>query len=152
LIGSVDLSRVIRELKALDDWLNQAALRSGGKAMTMPKTSVTLDELSRLNGVSLLEAKQREQLIMLLEGFATHAPRIHISFAVEPSGPFSQRIATWFRANVSPIALIDIGLQPTLVAGCSVRTNNKIFDMSLRHRFYESRKLLVQSIAGVKGE
>lgn len=147
MTGSVDLSRTIRELKAIDDWLNQAALRGSGQAVTMPKTSTTLEEVASLNGVSLLDNKHRTQLITVLDSFAIHAPRIHMSFAAEPSGQFTRKMAVWMRANINPVILLEIGLQPTLAAGCTVRTTNKLFDMSLRHRFTDSRLMLVDSIS-----
>lgn len=150
LVTSVDLMRTIRELKALDDWLNQAAIRSGGGQVTPPKTSATLDEVSATNRVSLLDSSQRTQLIKLLESFATKAPRIHISFAVEPSVSFLGKVVVWMRANISPIILLDVGLQPALAAGCSVRTTNKFFDMSLRNRFVDSRHFLVDAIDAIE--
>ena len=149
LVSSVDLSRVIRELKNLDDWLNQAALRSGGQAVTMPKTSTSLEEVASLNGVSLLDPSHRTQLLQALSGFSAHAPRIHMSFAVEPSAQFLLQTISWLRANINPVLLLEVGLQPTIAAGCTVRTTNKLFDMSLRHRFVDSRPELIRSIAAV---
>lgn len=146
LITTVDLNRVIRELKILDDWLNQAAIRSGGQEVKAPKTSATLDEIASTNGVSLLDAGQREQLISVLETFSKTAPRIHMSFPVEASPNFLAKMIVWLRSNINPIILIDVGLQPALAAGCSVRTPNKYFDMSLRNRFVDSRNFLVKAI------
>lgn len=150
LVSSVDLSRTLRELKNLDDWLNQATLRTPGQNITPPKTSATLEELSSLNGVSLLEKSHREQLIGVLSAFSEHAPKIHMSFAVEPSAVFLNRMIVWLRSNINPIILLEVGLQPTLAAGCTVRTTNKMFDMSLRNRFVETRAKLVESIAKVE--
>lgn len=152
LVTSVDLARVARELKTLDDWLTQAGLRQTGKPVSAPKTSTTLEELAAANNVSLLEAADRERLIALLADFSEHAPRIHMSFAVEPSASFLNRMIVWLRTNINPHILLEIGLQPTLAAGCSVRTVNKMFDLSLRHRFVDSRPLLVQSIAKFQNE
>lgn len=150
LVGSVDLMRTLRELKGLDDWLNQAAIRSGGGQVTAPKTSTTLDEISSSNGVSLLDNAQRGQLIKALESFANSAPKIHIAFAVEPSANFLKQMISWLRTNINPIILLDVGLQPALAAGCSVRTTNKLFDMSLRNRFSDSRHLLAEAIDAIQ--
>ena len=147
LVTSVDLSRVARELKQLDDWLTQANLRSGGQPVNAPKTSATLEELASINNVSLLEKAHREQLINVLSAFIEHAPKIHMSFAVEPSANFLNKMIVWLRKNVNPVVLLEVGLQPTITAGCSVRTTNKVFDMSLRNRFVDSRPMLVKSIA-----
>lgn len=152
LVTSVDLMRTLRELKTLDDWLNQASIRSGGQKVTAPKTSATLEELATKNGVSLLESTHRQGLINLLDSFAVNAPKIHMSFAVEPSAVFLNRMIVWLRVNVNPIVLLDVGLQPALAAGCSVRTSNKFFDMSLRNRFTDSRHFLVEAIEAVQDE
>lgn len=152
LVTSVEFARVYRELKVLDDWLHQANLRSGGQQVKAPKTSTTLEELAAINGVSLLDEKQRESMVQVLAVFMDTAPRIKMSFAVEPSAAFLKRMISWLRANISPVILLEVGLQPTLAAGCTVRTDNKVFDMSLRHRFTENRTLLVQSIAQVEAK
>lgn len=146
LITTVDLARITRELKLLDDWLNQAAIRAGGQEVKAPKTSATLDEIAASNGVSLLDASNRKQLIVVLETFAKSAPKIHMSFPVEPSPNFLAKMIVWLRANINPVILMDVGLQPALAAGCSVRTSNKYFDMSLRNRFVDSRSYLVNAI------
>ena len=146
LVTAVDLMRTIRELKMLDDWLNQAAIRSGGAQVTPPKTSSTLEELSSLNGVSLLESSHRDQLINALESFALSVPKIHMAFAVEPSANFLSKMIVWLRTNIHPLIVMEVGLQPALTAGCSVRTSNKLFDMSLRSRFVDSRHFLAESI------
>lgn len=152
LVTTVDLARVMRELKMLDDWLNQAALRETGKPVSPPKTSATLEDVAMTNDISLLESTDRQKLLVLLKVFSDHAPKIHMSFAVEPSAAFLQRMISWLRTNINPLILLDVGLQPTLAAGCTVRTTNKLFDLSLRHRFVDSRPLLVESIAKFQNE
>lgn len=149
LVGSVDLSRLIRELEAVDESLRQTELRKPGEATKLTRSSTTLEELARANKVQLTDETQRTQLLALLHGFKDHAPRIHMSLATEPSAKFTRKIIIWMRKNVHPLILLEVGLQPTLAAGCMVRTNNKIFDMSLRHRFTENRGLLVQKIAEI---
>jgi hypothetical protein len=152
LITSVDLGRTIRELEALHESLYQAALRQPGKSVHLAKSSRTLEELAALNGVSLLDQGHREQLLNLLKALSVHAPKIHISFAVEPTGVFLKKMVTWLRENIHPLLLMDVGLQPNLAAGCSIRTNNKIFDLSLRQRLFENRQKLIDGIRGSFGE
>lgn len=150
MVTTVDLHRSLRELKRLDDWMHQAALRSPGQPVQPPKTSATLEELALINSVSLLDEAHRTQLIGVLDGLAEHAPKVHMSFAVEPSAAFLNSMIVWLRANISPLLMLQVGLQPTLAAGCTLRTTNKMFDMSLRHRFVESRGKLVGAIASVE--
>jgi hypothetical protein len=150
LISSVDLSRILRELEALDDSLHQMKLRKPGQPTKLARSSVTLEDLARLNKVALTDDVQRGQLLKLLQAFHHHAPRIHMSLAAEPSAQFLKNVTAWLRANVSPVILLEVGLQPTLAAGCVIRTNNKVFDMSLRHRFTENRHMLAEKIAAMK--
>lgn len=145
LVSTVDLGRIIHELAALDESLRQAALRNPNEP-AVAKPSVTLNELANLNKLSLVDASHRAHLNEQLKSLDAHAPRIHMSLASEPSGRFVQQIIGWFRAQIHPTVLLDIGLQPTLGAGCMLRTDNKIFDMSLRNRFMEKRSLLVQKL------
>lgn len=90
-------------------------------------------------------------MINLLQGFRDSAPKIHMSFAVEPSAYFLNKVVVWLRANINPVILIEVGLQPALAAGCSVRTANKLFDMSLKNRFVDSRPFLIKSIEEISG-
>lgn len=149
LISSIDLSRLIRELERLDESLRQAELRKAGEATKLARSSVVLEELARANNVQLTDETQRAQLLSMMQGFKDYAPRVRMSLATEPSAKFTQNIVIWMRKNINPLVLLEVGLQPTLAAGCMVRTNNKIFDMSLRHRFNENRAMLVQKITEI---
>lgn len=149
LVSSVDLSRVIRELEALDESIRQANLRKPGEPTKLSRSSITLEDIARLNKIALTDEKQRSELLTAMKAFLQYAPRIHMSVAAEPSPKFNQRVLVWLRENIHPLVLLEIGLQPTLAAGCIVRTDNKLFDMSLRHRFKENRHLLVEKISEV---
>lgn len=152
LISPTDLAHVVRELEALDDSLHQAALRKPGQPTKLARSSATLEELASLNGVSLLDAGQRAQLLELAHALHEHAPRVRMSLATEPSGRFLQTVIVWLRGNIHPTLLLEIGMQPSLAAGCMLRTQNKVFDMSLRHRFEEQRGLLAEKIKGVTAD
>lgn len=147
LISSIDLNRTVRELSALDESLYQANVRVPGQPVKLARSSQILEDLAAVNGISLLDTAGREKLLNNLKSCVNSVPRIHISFAVEPSAKFSTRIVVWLRQNIDPLILLEVGLQPTLAIGCSVRTNNKVFDMSLRHRFKEQRHLLREKIS-----
>jgi hypothetical protein len=151
LISLIDLSRTMRELVALDESLYQANLRAAGEPTAkVNRSSRILEDIAASNGVSLLDAGHRSELIAALKNFDKNAQRIHMSFAVEPSAKFTRNIIIWLRQNIHPLLLLEIGLQPTLAAGVMVRTNNKVFDMSLRHHFAENRHLLYEKITAFK--
>ncbi|MGH7158240.1 MAG: hypothetical protein ACREGD_04210 [Candidatus Saccharimonadales bacterium] len=147
VFGVVEVRRLSRELEALDEYMRQAGLReAGGKQDTLPRTSRLLDATASENHLNLLQPGDRQQLAKALRAMLDSAPVVHISFASDPSAAFLEKIVGWLRGNIHPIALIRLGLQPSIAAGCVLRTANKSFDFSLRHRFREERALLLQSL------
>lgn len=146
IFGIVEVHRLQRELEALEDFLSQAEVRAPGKQPQLPRTSRILETLAGNNNLNLLVEAERATLKAFLQEVAESAPIIHMSFASDPSATFTAKVVAWFRTNVHPHALVSLGLQPTIAAGCVVRTPNKVFDFSLRNRFYEKRDLLLASL------
>jgi F0F1-type ATP synthase delta subunit len=130
-----DLKHIRRELEAVDEFLHQAGLRQGGKAVKMPTTSRMLDSLVADSKLNLLKKADREQLTKYVTLLIQKAPVVHITFASEPSASFLNKLVLWLRDNIHPQTVISVGLQPAITAGCVVRTANKQFDFSLRESF-----------------
>lgn len=144
IVSPTDVSRVRRELEALDAYMEAQALRETGAPMArMPKTSRLLDDLATLNKLNLLHATVRRDLQQYLLALHDQAPTVHISFAAEPSAAVLQKIVSWLRQNISPVILVRIGLQPSIVAGCTIRTTNRYFDLSLQKHLQARRQMLV---------
>lgn len=147
VFGVVEVRRLARELEQLDEFMRQATIRAGGgKQAALPRLSRLLDATASENHFNLLHASDRHQLTEALQKTLDRAPVIHLSFASDPSAAFLEKIVSWLRGNVHPITLIRLGLQPSIAAGCVLRTANKSFDFSLRHRFSEERALLLSSL------
>lgn len=146
LISPSDLKRTRRELELLDDVLHQAALRQGGKAVKLPTTSRILDELARDSDLNLLKKTDRDRLVKFLQLLMQKAPVVHISFASEPSGAFLSKLIVWLRANIHPQIFMSVGLQPSIAAGCIVRTANRQFDFSLRQSLQNQTAALSASL------
>jgi hypothetical protein len=145
-----DVTRLRREILALDNYLEQESLRTPGAPQAkLPKTSRLLDELATSNGLNLLEKATRQHLTDFLTDVYEHAPVVHISFATDPSSAFMQKVVQWFRQNIHPSVLVRIGLQPTIAAGCVVRTTNQYFDFSLRQHL---KKHQPELLAALKAE
>jgi len=66
-----------------------------------------------------------------------------MSLSADPSTRFLEKLVTWLRREIHPQVLLTIGLQPTLGAGCVLRTPNRQFDFSLRQDFAKKRDLLI---------
>ncbi len=142
VITVIDLARVGRELTDLDEFMVQAVIRTPGTPMQLPRLSKMLDDVAQANKLNLLEDPDRKALLNALSYLKDHAPKLHISFSAEPNPAFVMKVAEFIRGNISPIALIQIGLQPTIAAGCIIRSPNKQFDLSLRQHLRESRGIL----------
>lgn len=142
VVGRVDVGRLRREVEAIDSFLAQAAIREPGTPMKLPKTSRLVDETIEANGLNMLVEDDRNRLVHFLMEVYAHAPTIHISFSADPSPNFTARLIRWLREEIHPLILLQIGLQPSIGAGCVVRTTNKYFDLSLKHKFAEQSKEL----------
>lgn len=142
----VDIGRMQRELEALDNFLAQAAARGSGESVTMPKTTKSFEDFVKQNGLQLHEEADRQRLNEFLESARQNAPVFHMSFSTEPSAAFLQKMVTWFRTEIDPMALLQVGLQPSIAAGCVLRTTNKYFDFSMRKHFQKNRELLIESM------
>lgn len=145
VFGIVEVRRLKRELEALEEYMRQAAIRESGKQAALPRVSRLLDALATDNHLNLLQPEHRQQLQAFLKDIERRAPRLHISFATDPSSAFTAKMVTWLRSSIDPNALLEIGLQPTITAGAVVRTTNKIFDMSLRDRFANATAQMLEA-------
>lgn len=146
LTSPADVARLRREVAALDSYLDQQALRAPGEPPRLPKTSRILEELAAANQLNLLDKHTRERVAAFLADVEAHAPIVHISFASDPSSAFMQKIVMWFRQNIHPAMLVRVGLQPTIAAGCVLRTTNKYFDLSLRQTLKKHQPELLAAV------
>lgn len=146
VFGLTEVRRLVRECEALEDYMQQARLREPGTAQKLPKISRLLDEVAQQNDRNLLQANDREAIRLFLLAAAKNAPVLHFSFASDPSAAFLAKLVAWLRANVHQNALVSLGLQPSIAAGCIVRTHNKSFDFSLRQHLADKHHVLIQSL------
>lgn len=148
IVEPADVTRLLRELEDVDDFMRQTSVRKSGNTI-VPKTTRALRELTEANGWNLLQSLDRAHTTSLLEQVHKAAPVVHISFASGPSAVFIEKIMTYLRQNIHPFLLVQIGLQPTIAAGCVVRTTNKVFDFSLRQHLTAHRELLITALANM---
>jgi F0F1-type ATP synthase delta subunit len=146
VFGTVEVRRLKREVESLEEFISQAKIREPGKQDALPRVSRLLDALAADNGRNLLQADDRKELKEFLQDLEQTAPQLHISFASDPSSSFTAKLVTWLRANIHTNALLTIGLQPTIAAGCIVRSPNKVFDFSLRQHLSDQKSLLIEAL------
>ena len=147
VVSPTDIARLLREIESVDDFFRQTEIRAGGEPTgQMPQVSKLMDQVVSSNKLNLLQEQDRSWIESSLKATSQSAPVLHISFSVDPPGSHVQKIVQWLRENVEPSALVTVGLQPNIGAGCVVRTTNKIFDMSLREFFSSKREFFVEKL------
>ena len=148
VVSPYDVNRLIRELEGIEDFVRQSTIRQPGVGVKLPHTSRLLEDFAVINKLNFLQSADRSAAGSFLTEVNQKAPTIHISFAADPSAVFVGKIILWLRTNIHPSLLLRIGLEPTIAAGCVVRTTNKQFDFSLRQHFNAKKGMLVGLIDG----
>lgn len=145
-----DIGRLLRELETIDENLLQLGIRKAGSEVKMLRTSHVMDQIIELNTLNLLHGTDRVRLQHFLTDIKQRSPVLHMSFSADPSPSFTEKLMTWLRKEIHPFVLLTVGLQPTIGAGCIVRTANKQFDFSLRQDFLRKRELLLSQLTPEK--
>ena len=144
LMSKKQITQLLREIEKLEADKQASQVRG---TPTNLQTSPLLQQLLEQNSVEgqTVPLANMARALKLLQ---KNGPVVHLSFAVNPEQEFLSRVVQWFRQEVSPYVLLQVGLQPTIAAGCIVRTPSKYFDMTMRKRFTEKRDVLVGQLRG----
>jgi F0F1-type ATP synthase delta subunit len=142
LAGRQDIIHVHRELSLFMEKAMESVMRHDNPVQ-YPPISATLRALAIDNQVDLRQEDQCKKLLKALEILKDEAPSLHISFPSDPAPEILQKMVTWFRREVHPHIIIQVGLQPTIAAGVIIHTANHRFDFSLRRHLMNHRKELI---------
>jgi hypothetical protein len=143
------VSQLINELENIEDFFLKMKLKSSLNQVDIPKTSVALEELAKINDLNLIKSEDRLNLKQFLHFLRTKAPVIHLSFGSVPEDLFLDKIAGWFRTEINPHLLMSVGLQPSIGAGFKLRTTNKYYDFSLHRYLMENKQALIKALGSV---
>jgi hypothetical protein len=146
VVTFADVSRLLRELENVEGSLLQLKVRGGGTGTNLPNITKRLESLLDINHLNVLQEADRKKLMSFLNDTKKNAPILHISFGSEPTSTFLESLMTWIRKELGPNILLTIGFQPTIGAGCILRSTNKFFDMSLRQTFIDKRPILLEQV------
>src|ERR1700683_1968341 len=98
-----DLSSLMRELDAIDKFFMDLELRPSGSSITPPHTSKKMEDLLGYNKLNILKTDDRARLRLQLQGLRLSVPILHISFSVEPTQAFLEKIIVWLRKEIHPM-------------------------------------------------
>lgn len=152
LVSRGDVNRILREIVKLDDYLVGADYKGEDQEAIRQTISPLLSELATVNQIDLLDQSKRLALRDVMDRISKQAPIFHISFSSAPSAKSIQQVLNWLRLNIHPQLLLTVGIQPSIAAGCVLRTSNRVFDMGLRQTLTKQQPLLLEMIKGVGHE
>jgi F0F1-type ATP synthase delta subunit len=153
VVTKADVSRLVTELETVDNDLTAASVRAkaGTTTSSHPVLSDQLDTFLEQNKLALGQGRDRTTLIQQLRLLKEKVPVIHMTFAVPADGESLHQLVEWIRASVHPQAVLEVGMQPGLVAGVYLRTPNLVHDLSLRHAFEGKQEALKQALGALRG-
>ena len=154
VITKLDVSHLITEVEQVDNELTTAAVRAkaGSQVATHPTISQQLTDFLLLNKIAIdADGRKRTELIKQLRKMKAVVPIIHMTFAVKADPESLQQLAQWLRTSIHPLAVIEVGLQPALVAGVYLRTPNHVHDLSLRALLDGGHDLIVKELESLSG-
>lgn len=153
LVSKMDISRLVKEVERVDNELTTASVHEkvGADQGEKPVYSEHLTSFLEQNQLSLDDSHQRTELIKQMRELKDKLPVIHMTFSVPADGQSLQQIAKWLRESIHPQTVIDVGLQPALVAGVYLRTPNHVMDLSLRAALDGHREDLARELETIRG-
>lgn len=153
LVTKLDVSRLVTEVEKVDNEMTEAEVRTktGASQTPLPVFSEQLTEFLNQNQLKLEDSQGRSELVKQLRQLKDKVPIIHMTFSVTADRESLQQLAQWLRTSVHPQAVIDVGLQPALVAGVYLRTPNHVHDLSLRAKLDGSRNVLEKELESLRG-
>lgn len=149
LITRADLSRLVREIEDLDNDLEAQKARNhatGATGYKMPNMSRALSDFTEQNKLDLNDDQSRMLLKEQMKMMKDKAPILHMTFAVEADPVSLTKLITYVRTEIHPQALLQVGMQPSLVGGVYLRTPNHIHDYSVRAKLAGSRDVILHEI------
>lgn len=152
LVTKGDISRLLAEVEQVDNEFIEAHARGkvGADGTIHPALSGNLSDFLAANEFVIEDGDTRGMLVRELRRLKEILPVIHITFSVSADGESLQKIVTWFRDSVHPQAVLDVGLQPALVAGVHLRTTNHVHDFSVRAVLDEHRDILTKELEALR--
>jgi len=153
VVTKIEVSRLVTETEQVDNEMSAAAVRSktGSKETARPTLSEQLTDFIDQNKLSLEDSNERSRLIKQLRQLKDKVPIIHMTFSVTADRQSLEELALWVRSSIHSQAVIDVGLQPALVAGVYLRTPNHVHDLSLRAKLESSRAMLTKELESLHG-
>jgi F0F1-type ATP synthase delta subunit len=152
VVSRRDVMRLVSEFEKIDDQLTSDSVRAkvSAKKHEKPVLSEQVSDFITQNKLDLSDARKRSALIKQLRILKEDVPVFHMTFATVADSESLQRLTKWIRTSVHPQAVIEVGIQPGLVAGVYLRTPNRVHDFSLRAMLASQHNSLVKELEALR--
>lgn len=120
------------------------------KSLRNPKNivfSTNLEDLALANKIKKLNLALASKLLGFVESLLLHPQEITMALASSPSHEERGKLVEDLRRMFAKNLLIHFVVQPELLAGATIRTKAKFYDLSLRNALFNNKEKL---IAGIK--
>lgn len=153
VVTKVDVSRLVREFEAVDNALTAKTVRkkAGAESAEPPAISPQLTAFLDQNPVELDDTNARSAYIKQIRKLKDNVKVMNMTFAVVADPESLQQLSAWLRTSVHPHTVIDVHLQPALVAGVYLRSQNHVFDFSVRNALKAKRGELEKELGALRG-
>lgn len=143
--GKRDLILAARQVEQiLDDRLqDEVREKFGAKKVGSKVGQKMLNELLSINQLKN-DTDTLKRLQQQLEGFRQHAPQVRVAFAQEPDEDIYQKLVGWFRKEINPSLLVQIGVQPNIGGGFIMTTPQHRYDFSLKTKVLNSAPKFIE--------
>lgn len=152
IVTRQDLAHLVQELEAIDSTLTSKEVQVRvGMAAGAPVTAThELAYFLTQNHLTITSGKQCSELVKVMRKLKTAAPTVYLTFAVPAEREHIEQLTEWVRTSLHPQALVEVRLQPALIAGVHVRTPNHVYDLSMRAALTNSRQALVNQLEALR--
>lgn len=146
------LQAAVYEIERYAEWLRETGVRREVGVTNQPSEPAMAPET--LAAVKIWQKGKKvtaESLSRLAAALRAYRPPVvHLVLADIAPPALRQRLSAWLRANCHPAALIALSADSTIGGGVVIRTTNRLYDESFRHRLVAGRGALAKAVSDVR--
>jgi len=153
IVSLNDLKDLIAEISSYLSWYSHQQIKAkiANKApqeqFNLSPTAASL--ISDVAHNKQASSQDIEQLLAKLRLLAEKAIIVTITLAAIPSPGIKKTLTAWCRDNISDIALINFNFNREILGGMVIKTNNHIYDWSIRRQLIANKDKLTQALSHV---
>lgn len=131
----------LEQLKRELEGLTAAQLTKPGR------WSASLSQFIAMNRITTLTPVIQKKLISALDATLKTSPQISISLGDLPDAEQQTELVTWLRSRIHPQLLLHLNQDSDVMAGCIIRTDHEVYDMSLKSALFSNTAKLAEKLS-----